>query len=1038
MRFSHLVISVAAIVVASSTARAADLRFFDDASLRAIQFIDAKEGWAVGDEGVVWHTIDGGQNWEWQSTGIRASLRSVCFLDPYTGWAVGRQELPGGGSVGVVLFTRDGGVAWKRLLVNALPGLNQVRFINPKVGFLLADGAEQFPSGLFKTTDGGKTWDPVKGPRTPGWLGADFHDQDTGILVGPWKSLMTLNRNDFSRADIDGLGDLGARNLHAVQILPKRVVAVGDGGLILTSVSGGNAWGFADLQMPKEIAACVDFHAIYGVGKHAWVVGRPGSIVLTTADAGATWGVQSTGHTTPLHGLFFLDEQRGWAVGDLGAILGTQDGGKSWKPLRQGAKRSAALFIHARAEDVPLDTIASLGADSGHCAVTLRVMATDPATAPLTRANDPLRLAAATRKAGGVTADSLWHFPLPTHLHSANKETLLGHWNQTHANRADRELIRQLVLALRIWRPDVVVTDAADGKLSHPAGSLVGEAMQEALKQAADAQAFPEQIEALGLKAWQVKKLYAFGDGAILQDNQEPRLRLEETLREFSAPAARLLSAADVPAKRGYRLLTSTLAGAEGQAHLMLGVSSPAGEARRQLDPDDKTDPQIVEAIRQRRHLLALVENLDQHEKTLAQIVPMLRQLSDDQAAPAAFAVANHYVRRGQWDFAREVYLMLVDRYPTHPLAADAYRWLLRHNSSSEVRRRYELNQLVTVKHFDFHDVADSPPSPPSQGGGRGGAKAPGGIQLVKGNEPMPETQSLLFSNRAESRQWHKGSLEFSKRLSAFGALYASDPPDQFCLQAAKRNLGDLQSPADWYGKLRNYVSKGPWYDAAQAELWLQNRSGPPPRRLALCRLTDQRPYLDGKLDDACWKGLKPLLLENASGSTAKDYPTEAWFAYDQEFLYIALRCQHPEGKQVPLAKSRARDADLEPFDHVSILLDLDRDYATYFQLQVDQRGCVRDDCWGDLSWNPKWYVAAVNDETSWTIEAAIPLGELTSQKVPLGTAWACNVVRTIPSRGVQAYSLPADVTPRPEGMCLLLFQQDPARNAAQPMKKVP
>jgi len=40
----------------------------------------------------------------------------------------------------------------------------------------------------------------------------------------------------------------------------------------------------------------------------------------------------------------------------------------------------------------------------------------------------------------------------------------------------------------------------------------------------------------------------------------------------------------------------------------------------------------------------------------------------------------------------------------------------------------------------------------------------------------------------------------------------------------------------------------------------------------------------------------------------------------------------------------------LEPFDRVSILLDLDRDYATYFQLQVDQRGAVRDDCWGDQS----------------------------------------------------------------------------------------
>jgi hypothetical protein len=257
-------------------------------------------------------------------------------------------------------------------------------------------------------------------------------------------------------------------------------------------------------------------------------------------------------------------------------------------------------------------------------------------------------------------------------------------------------------------------------------------------------------------------------------------------------------------------------------------------------------------------------------------------------------------------------------------------------------------------------------------------------------------------------------------------------------MQAARRQLGEAQAAAQWCGRLRNYASKGAWYNAANAELWLQDRSGPPPRRLAVCRLTDQRPHLDGKFDDACWKGLKPLVLENAAGTTAEEYPTETMFTYDQEFVYVALRCRHPRGKQAPLANKRPRDADLAAFDRVSILLDLDRDYATYFHLQVDQRGLVRDDCWGDLSWNPKWYVAAASDETSWTIEAAIPLGELTRQQVPLGTAWACNVVRTIPNRGVQAYSLPADVTPRPEGMCLLLFQQDPARKTERAVPKEP
>jgi hypothetical protein len=118
----------------------------------------------------------------------------------------------------------------------------------------------------------------------------------------------------------------------------------------------------------------------------------------------------------------------------------------------------------------------------------------------------------------------------------------------------------------------------------------------------------------------------------------------------------------------------------------------------------------------------------------------------------------------------------------------------------------------------------------------------------------------------------------------------------------------------------------------------------------------------------------------------------------------------------------RKRDDDLRGHDRVSILIDLDRDYQTYYQLQVDERGCVADDCWGDMTWDPTWFVAVDSNETEWTAELAIPLKELCSEKPIPGKTWAVNVVRTIPGKGIQAWSGPADVTPRPEGMGLLYF----------------
>ena len=69
----HSVSALGLILILSFAAHAADLRNFDDAALHAVQFVDENEGWAVGDDGVVWHSIDSGQNWERQPTGTRAS-----------------------------------------------------------------------------------------------------------------------------------------------------------------------------------------------------------------------------------------------------------------------------------------------------------------------------------------------------------------------------------------------------------------------------------------------------------------------------------------------------------------------------------------------------------------------------------------------------------------------------------------------------------------------------------------------------------------------------------------------------------------------------------------------------------------------------------------------------------------------------------------------------------------------------------------------------------------------------------------------------
>jgi photosystem II stability/assembly factor-like uncharacterized protein len=69
--------------------------------LRDVSFVDESRGWAVGASGTILHTADGGQSWSYQPTPVTEELRAVCFTAPDEGWAVG--------AAGSILVTVSGG-----------------------------------------------------------------------------------------------------------------------------------------------------------------------------------------------------------------------------------------------------------------------------------------------------------------------------------------------------------------------------------------------------------------------------------------------------------------------------------------------------------------------------------------------------------------------------------------------------------------------------------------------------------------------------------------------------------------------------------------------------------------------------------------------------------------------------------------------------------------------------------------------------------------------------------------------------------------
>ena len=425
---------------------------------------------------------------------------------------------------------------------------------------------------------------------------------------------------------------------------------------------------------------------------------------MHSGDSGATWDLRKTGQPLPLHGVFFFDEKIGYAVGDAGTILASRDGGKTWTIQHQAGKRAAAMIVHSLNKNAPVDTVACLGAADGYLTTSLRITAPDPAVAAWERLQDGRRYSFAMRQAGALTGETLWHFPMPQHLEPCDKKTILAHWNQLHAKRAEEELMRQLVLSLRVWRPDIIVSEHPDSKI--PLSALLGEAVQEAVRRAADAKAFPEQLTELGIDPWQVRNVYGIGEDkadGLRQDNDEARPNMQASVRDFAAGAYGILTEryTPLPGERKHCLL---MGGKEKtvERHWLEGIETTAGVNRRDITSSGKTDDKLIRILAKRRAVMSMAENIDEPNRTLKLVPKALDELPDEHAAPAAFAIAGRYAERGQWYLAQEAYLYLVDRCPAHPLSAHAYRWLLQLNSSSEARRRHELKHFA-ARRADRH-----------------------------------------------------------------------------------------------------------------------------------------------------------------------------------------------------------------------------------------------------------------------------------------------------------------------------------------------
>jgi photosystem II stability/assembly factor-like uncharacterized protein len=107
----------------------------------------------------------------------------------------------------------------------------------------------------------------------------------------------------------------------------QRAWAVGDWGVIVSTQDAGKKW--EDHSLSRDVILNGE---AWPDMQHGWIVGEAGTIMATT-DGGTTWADQKSGVDKTLFGVFFADAQHGWAVGIDGIILRTTEGGQTWQVL---------------------------------------------------------------------------------------------------------------------------------------------------------------------------------------------------------------------------------------------------------------------------------------------------------------------------------------------------------------------------------------------------------------------------------------------------------------------------------------------------------------------------------------------------------------------------------------------------------------------------------------------------------------------------------------------------------------------------------
>lgn len=267
---------------------------------------------------------------------IRGKQDDVFFVDPQEGFSVNGE--------GRIFHTVDGGDQWERLVERPGTFFRSILMLGRERGFAGNIGTGYFPgvtdsSPLFETRDG-RTWtvvDRITGPAVTGICNMHRLDDQHLFAVG------RVGGPCFMITSSDGGESWRSRDLNGVlsMLIDVRFTSPTDGLIvgqdsearckILRTRDGGETWSAVfQSRIPQTLCWKISFPS-EAVG-YVSIQGGSRSTFAKTTDGGDTWEELTLLPGRAFRGLGagFITEDIGWMANEVGAWR-TTDGGATWE-----------------------------------------------------------------------------------------------------------------------------------------------------------------------------------------------------------------------------------------------------------------------------------------------------------------------------------------------------------------------------------------------------------------------------------------------------------------------------------------------------------------------------------------------------------------------------------------------------------------------------------------------------------------------------------------------------------------------------------